>query len=117
MKCTTLTVFCLIFAFRLCAQTDFDVTKYVIRLSNFDFAQKSLAGATTVKFQALVPQLNQISLSLLDLTVDSVKRAGTTLSFTYQSPLLTINLGQSLATGQSDSVTAVSYTHLRAHET
>ncbi len=105
MKRTAATIFGLFFALQLCAQADFDVTKYVIRLSDFDFAQKSLAGATTVEYRALTPGLNQITLSLLDLTVDSVKRGNTPLNFSYQSPNLTINLGQSLSAGQTDSVT------------
>jgi aminopeptidase N len=108
MKTTMLALWVVLLCVKLSAQPDIDVTRYVIRLGDFHFSQKTLAGETTVHFRAVNGGVNQIVLELLDLTVESVKRGEDDLVFSYQSPRLTINLGQSLSQGQPDSVT-ISY--------
>ncbi len=66
-----------------------------------------ITGEITYYFKSKKANLNRFYLDLAtELTVNSIKRNGIPVSFSHSSEqLLTIELGKSLATGQSDTLT------------
>ncbi len=69
-----------------------DVLNYNISLNITDFTNKIISGKTEIKFSPKLNNINKLSLDLLKLTVDSVKFAGSNLSYSYNDTLLRVNL-------------------------
>lgn len=82
-----------------------DITHIDLKIDVSRFTQKVLYGAATVSYQARISGVSYIRLDLLGLTVDSVRRATTSLPFSHNDTLISITLPAALATGQRDSVT------------
>jgi aminopeptidase N len=82
---------------------DFDVLHYALDL-NIDFAVSQIRGSTRVRSTSEVDGLQQITLDLAVLTVDSVRAGSGPLSFVRHNPFLTIELGQSYAVGDTFEV-------------
>jgi aminopeptidase N len=78
----------------------FDVLHYDIAL-NIDFDLQVLAGDTHVRAVSETEGLATIDLDLTVLTVASVTSAGQPLSFTHNDPILSIDLGQAYAVGDT----------------
>ena len=78
-----------------------DALHYNIYLDSIDFTNQQLYGKTNLILNVGTNQLNEIQLDLLELVVDSIKSADTLSNFNYDN----------------STITTVSYTHLRAHET
>lgn len=81
-----------------------DITHTDLRIDVSHFAQRVLYGHSTISYQARVNGVSYIRLDLLGLTVDSVKRAGSSLAFTHNDTVISIVLPGALAQGQIDSV-------------
>lgn len=82
-----------------------DVINYSIALDIRDFAGQTISGSTTVKFRPLMNGVTSLSLDLLEMTVDSVKKNSTNLSFTYNDTLLVIDLSLSIGIGDTSQLT------------
>jgi aminopeptidase N len=85
----------------------FDVLHYDITI-DMDFTNSALFGDTRVISVSQEAGLSLIDLDLTVLTVDAVMNAvGDTLDYVYADPVLTINLDQSYAVGDSFEVRVV----------
>tara|TARA_B100000508_G_scaffold118450_1_gene98644 strand:- start:159375 stop:161738 length:2364 start_codon:yes stop_codon:yes gene_type:complete len=82
-----------------------DVLDYKMELDFTDFASESITANCRVKFEAKMNNLNTISLDLLQFTIDSVKSAGNTITYSYNDTLLVCDLSATLNQGEIDSVT------------
>jgi aminopeptidase N len=77
-----------------------DVLHYEVTLS-IDIESELISGNTIVRSVCIEPGLDQIDLDFAVLTVDSVLSDGTPLAFTHDERLLTLDLGQSYAPGDT----------------
>ncbi len=82
-----------------------DITHIDLKVDVSHFTQKVLYGEATISYQARVNGVNYIRLDLLGLTVDSVRRGATALSYSYNDSVITIALSTVFSSGQRDSVT------------
>jgi aminopeptidase N len=83
---------------------DFDVLHYNITLL-VDIDYQQISGNTAVTSESEVPDLSSIDLDYTVLEVDSVLNgAGDTLTYTYVDPVLTIDLGETFAAGDTFEV-------------
>ncbi len=81
-----------------------DAMSYEIHLTEVNTSNQTIAAHTKVLLVSKVENLTQITLELLDLTVDEVKINGTTGSFTQQNPFLYIPLAEPLNIGEQVEV-------------
>jgi aminopeptidase N len=88
----------------------FDVLHYDIAVS-IDFAGQQIYGDTHVRSVSEIGGLQQIDLDLTVLTVDAVLSSGSPVSYVYQDPVLSIDLGQSYAAGDTFEVEVVYHGH------
>ena len=86
-----------------------DAIHYHIHLDTLDFTAKTFRARTTVELKSKVDNLDQVTLELLDLTVDSTKIDGQPASFSHEGHSLRIPLTDPLNTG--DNVTAEIFYH------
>lgn len=82
-----------------------DVINYTIALDITDFTNQTISGYTTVKFRPLISGVQSLSLDLLAMNIDSVERNSVNLAYNYNDTLLQIDLGTTLNTGDTASVT------------
>lgn len=82
-----------------------DLLHYDLHLRLTSLSNQLLQGKATVIFQATQPNVSQISLQLLQLQVDSVKRGAQSLPYSYNDTTITITLLKSLSTNEQDTVT------------
>lgn len=79
------------------------VARYIITIDTLDFVAKTLRAKTEVKAIAKVNGVNQLRLDLLQLTIDSLRLNGQTVSYSYNDTVISIpvipsaNFGDSLA--------------------
>ncbi len=80
---------------------------YQVMKWDIDPAQYYITGEITYYFKSKVANLTELHLDMAnELQVNSITRNATPLTFTHSSDqLLTISLGKSLASGESDSLT------------
>jgi aminopeptidase N len=89
---------------------------YEIHLHELDFTEKTISATTTVTLVSKVDGLTQITLELLDLTVEAVVADGNPVpDFQHQSPFLYIPLPDPLNSGETTEIT-VSYHGQPFHE-
>lgn len=69
-----------------------DILHYTINLNITDFTTNTIKGNTLVKFTPKVNNVGQLSLDLLQLTVDSVEINNANLSYSYNDTLLLVSL-------------------------
>jgi hypothetical protein len=69
-----------------------DILNYNISLNITDFTNKIISGNTAVKLTPKINGVSELNLDLLKLIVDSVKIGSSTLTYTYNDTLLSINL-------------------------
>jgi hypothetical protein len=74
-----------------------NILKYNIDLDLTQIFSNELRGHCTIDFESQMDGINWLSLDLLDLTVDSVTVGEENLLFSYQSPLLVVQLPVTLA--------------------
>jgi hypothetical protein len=72
-----------------------NVLNYHVNLSITSVTSSPISGYTAVKFVPKMNSISNLSLDLLQMTVDSVKLNGTSLIYSYNDTLLNINLGAS----------------------
>lgn len=75
----------------------FDAAHYTITIDSIDMQAGTIKGNTEVTFVSEQASLNQVSLSLLEFTVDSVTSADQPVSYMYDDTTLTVDLSMSLA--------------------
>lgn len=80
-----------------------DVINYDIHLEVTDFGGKTLNGHTNIGIQAKMAT-SVLNLDLLGFTVTEVKMNGVNLNFNYNDTLLHINLGATLITGDTATI-------------
>ncbi len=81
----------------------FDVLHYDVFMELFDQIEE-LEGTVSIHFKSEESGLNQITLDLLSLTVDSVWDSSGILSFTQVDSFITVNLSSDLNTGDTSTV-------------
>jgi aminopeptidase N len=82
------------------AQHNYDVRKYTIRM-DIDDANTDVDAVTTVRLESKESSLTSFELDFTDdLTVTSVKRGATSLTFTHQNDLLRITLDRAMSNGE-----------------
>lgn len=78
------------------------VKKYSLSLDSIDYTKQRIRGHATLVIEPKLNGVNNITLSLLKLTIDSITSGGQLLSFTYNdttiriTPLSALNLGDTL---------------------
>lgn len=82
-----------------------DITHIDLGIDVSHFSQKVLYGQATLSYQARVNGVTYIRLDLLGLTIDSVRRSGTSLPFYYNDSVISVDLTRLLGAGQRDSLT------------
>ncbi|MDF2450004.1 MAG: hypothetical protein K0R26_2508 [Bacteroidota bacterium] len=87
----------------------FDVLKYSVNLDITDFANKKIKGFTTIKLTPRISNQSAVSLDLLKMTIDSVKKQGTTLNYSYNDTLLRVQFANIL--NSSDTVELTVFYH------
>lgn len=89
-------------------QDDYDAIYYEIVL-DIDPASERIAGTTTATVESKTGALSSVVLDLLDqMTVSEVREGGVPVSFTHSQDLLTINLANTYAQGQTVDI-AIDY--------
>lgn len=83
----------------------FDILHYDIHLDVTNYAGAMIKGATTVSFEALMPDRPFIRFDLFDLTVDSVTEAGEQRSFSYDGAFLKVDLPVAPPVGEERALT------------
>ena len=82
-----------------------DVLDYKIFLDFTAMGSQFLSGSSRVLFQSKMNNIEGISLDLLELSVDSVKRGNNHLTYSYNDTLLRVNFPAPLQENDIDSVT------------
>lgn len=82
-----------------------DILNFEINLNVTDYQNQKIKGNCVVTFVSLLDNVSSIPLDLLRLNIDSIKHENTTLSYSYNDTLLTVNLGQTLNSADTFSVT------------
>jgi hypothetical protein len=77
------------------------VKHYSIRIDTIDFTQKTIRANTKLNIEAKQNNVNLITLSLLQFTIDSVKAGNANLIYTYNDTALRITPPSPLNTGDS----------------
>lgn len=88
----------------------FDVLHYDISI-DIDLDNELIYGDTRVLSMSEENDLSEINLDFTVLTVDAVLAAGDTLDYVYADPVLTIDLGQTYAVGDTFEVEVVYHGH------
>ncbi|MBX7093589.1 MAG: T9SS type A sorting domain-containing protein [Flavobacteriales bacterium] len=78
-----------------------DVLDYDIFLDVTDFSGATIGGSTTVKFHPLMNNIQQLSLDLLHMNIDSVKMGTQVLAYTYTDTLLQVILPGTYSTADT----------------
>ncbi|GIV33174.1 MAG: hypothetical protein KatS3mg031_0709 [Chitinophagales bacterium] len=86
-------------------QQPFDVLHYAIHLNLTNLSARTLSGKTTVTIRSAQQPLQQVSLSLLSLQVDSVRVGNQSAPFTNDDTLILISLPQPVIAGDSAEIT------------
>lgn len=89
----------------LFAQVSFDVEHYSIQLDISNIGSQTIQGCCTVNLKSETNNLQQIQLSLLALTVDSIFVNQTAATYTYNDTTLNIQLPSPLHQGDSAGIT------------
>ncbi|HXH17830.1 MAG TPA: M1 family aminopeptidase [Chitinophagales bacterium] len=98
-------VFSLLFGISLSrSQQAVDVQHYDISLDISNIASQSIRGCCTVQLKSQTNNLQQLSLDLLEMTVDSILIDDVTASFTYNDTLLRISLPQTLNQNDTEDI-------------
>jgi hypothetical protein len=82
-----------------------DILNYDLLLDIRDFGGQTISGAATVRFRPLMNAINNLSLDLLMMTIDSVKQNNTHLAFSYNDTLLQISLDAVYNLGDTSELT------------
>ena len=82
-----------------------DILHITINLDMTEMGNAQVSGNCQLDFSVMKNGVDQILLDLLSLTVDSVTTAGNNLSFAYDDTLLTVDLANTMDSGQTGSVT------------
>lgn len=83
-----------------------NILKYTINLQITDFsAPDTIWGNTQVQFTPKINNINTISLDLLRMTIDSIRKNNSLLSYSYNDTLLIINLPSNNNIGDTSVVT------------
>lgn len=77
------------------------VINYSIRIDTIDFTEKSIRANVKLNVQAKLNNINKISLSLLQFTIDSIKSGNQNLVYTYNDTALRITTPAIMNTGDS----------------
>ena len=77
------------------------IRHYSIRVDTIDFTNKSIRANVKLNVEAKQNNVNLISLSLLQFTIDSVKAGNQNLTYTYNDTALRITPPYPLNNGQS----------------
>lgn len=83
----------------------FDIHHYTINLDVSDYSSYSISAATTVRFSALMEDLNSIRFDLYNLTVDSVKWGELSSEYSYDGNILFIPFSNVMNTQDTAEVT------------
>ena len=86
-----------------------DLRSYRLNLDLRDFSSHVLYGSAVISIRAKQDGINDVSLDLLKLNVDSVTLNGLTVSFAYDDSLLKIHFGKAI--NKDDSITLSVYYH------
>ena len=86
-----------------------DILKYTINLNITDFITNTISGNTVVKFTPKINGVSKINLDLLQLIIDSVKQNSSTVVYTYDDTLLSVNLSANL--NPTDTSSVIVYYH------
>jgi Peptidase family M1 domain/Peptidase M1 N-terminal domain len=86
-----------------------DITKIELRITNINKAATTLQANALVSIKSKINGLQNLQLDLQGFTIDSIFINNTIASYSYTSPLITINLATSLSI--NDSVEAHIYYH------
>ncbi len=81
-----------------------DVLDYEIHLDITDFSGKTLSGYTQIKCVPLQSNVSKLSLDLLRFTIDSITLNSTSLTYSYNDTLVSVNLGNNYSTTDTLSV-------------
>ncbi len=82
-----------------------NVLDYRIKMDLTQMAAQILKASCEVSFESKMNGVEGISLDLLQLTIDSVKSAGTHLTYTYNDSLLRVDFISPLNSGDQSTVT------------
>ena len=82
-----------------------DVLDYKIFLDFTDMGNQNMNGSSRVLFRSKMNNITSISLDLLELSIDSVKRGNDHLTYTYNDTLIKVTLASTLQENDLDSVT------------
>lgn len=81
-----------------------DILNYNINLDITDFSGQTIKGNCIITFSPKFDDVNNISLDLLDFTVDSVTMDGNSLTYDYDGNFLDINFGTPLNTTDTKDI-------------
>lgn len=87
-----------------------DVKHYDISVDTIDFGNQTIKAHVAIDLHA-TNQLDNIQLSLLRFTIDSIIENGQALAYNYDDTTITINLTQALNSGDSTQVTVYYHGH------
>lgn len=87
------------------AQSTFDVRHYTISLDISNLNSESIQGCTDIKILSQSNGLQQVELSLLELTVDSITVSNNPATYTHDDTTLLIQLPAPLNAGDSTVIT------------
>ncbi len=88
-----------------------DILHYDIHLDVTDYMGQTIAGHTTVTFQALQADAGQITFDLLQLTVDSLIGPAGALTYTHDGQFLHVTLDPPLAVNEQMEITVHYHGH------
>jgi hypothetical protein len=95
----------------LVSQSQYDVTHYEVNFA-INFTTEIISGYVTTTAKCVSDGMTFVELDLFsDLTVDSVTRNGSVLSFSHASNLITVQLGSALDNGDVFSVKTYYHGH------
>lgn len=81
-----------------------DILDYEINLDFTDFINKTISGNCEVTFTPKFNNINKIAFDLLKLNIDSISSQNTTLTYSYNDTLLTVNLPNTLSNNDTSTV-------------
>ena len=82
-----------------------DIRKFTISLNITDFSGQTIKGHCKIDFRAMMDGVDQISLDLLGMNIDSITFESSKLNYSYDDTLLRVELGDVLSQGDSTDVT------------
>jgi aminopeptidase N len=82
-----------------------DILNYKISLNITDFTTNVIRGNTKVRFTPRMNGVSKLNLDLLELIIDSIKSGSSTLTYSYNDTLLSVNLISTMNINDTSSVT------------